>query len=127
MGRARDRKGGASFGGLSVIPPYGDGGGGDDHLRDGAPVSLSGATLTTSNNVTWTLGNLSGLTDPAGTYVLTLTAAGSGAFDVLAALAPPTDSRPTPAGEGIDSPQSRTSWYTEFDKRKMSALIQSRI
>jgi len=31
------------------------------------------------------------------------------------------------AGEGIDSPQSRTSWYTEFDKRKMSALIQSRI
>jgi hypothetical protein len=51
--------------------------------RDGAPVSLSGATLTTSNNVTWTLGNLAGLAGPVGTYVLTLTATGSGIADLI--------------------------------------------
>ena len=45
--------------------------------RDGAAVPLAGATLDTiDNNVTWTLGNLAGLTDAEGTYVLGLTAAG---------------------------------------------------
>ena len=46
--------------------------------RDGSSVSLSSATLTSSDNITWTLGNLSSATGRAGTYVLTLTASGSG-------------------------------------------------
>ena len=54
--------------------------------RNGANVSLTAATLTTTDNVTWTLGNLSGLTgtvvgNATTTYVLTLTAAGSGITD----------------------------------------------
>jgi hypothetical protein len=39
------------------------------------------ATLTTSDNVTWTLGNLDPLTAASGIYRLTLTAAGSGIAD----------------------------------------------
>ena len=49
--------------------------------RDGGAVPLSGATLTSSDNLTWTLGNLASLTDPTqhwDNYTLTLTAAGSG-------------------------------------------------
>jgi hypothetical protein len=42
----------------------------------------SGATLTTSDNVTWELGSLSGLTRKAGTYVLTLPTASSGITDL---------------------------------------------
>jgi hypothetical protein len=50
--------------------------------RDGGSNLLSSAqTLTTSNNMTWTLGNLSGLTSSLGNYTLTLTAAGSGISD----------------------------------------------
>jgi hypothetical protein len=49
--------------------------------RDGTSVSLAGASLTTADRVTWTLGNLSGLTGALGTYALTLTAAGSGIAD----------------------------------------------
>jgi subtilisin-like proprotein convertase family protein len=50
--------------------------------RDGGSNLLTGSqTLTTGDNVTWTLGNLSGLTGTVGTYVLTLTAAGSGVQD----------------------------------------------
>ena len=46
--------------------------------RDRVP---DGATLTSSDNLTWTLGNLASLTDPTqhwDSYTLTLTAAGSG-------------------------------------------------
>ena len=47
--------------------------------RNGGANLLTGAqTLTTIDNITWTLGNLAGLTAPAGNYLLTLTAAGSG-------------------------------------------------
>ena len=54
--------------------------------RNGTNVALTAATLTTTDNMTWTLGNLGGLTGTivAGTttnYVLTLTAAGSGITD----------------------------------------------
>ena len=50
--------------------------------RDGGGNLLTGAeTLTTSNNITWTLGGLSGITAAAGTYTLTLTAAGSNIVD----------------------------------------------
>jgi hypothetical protein len=51
--------------------------------RDGGGNLLTGAqTLSTSDNISWTLGNLSGLTTPLGNYLLTLTAAGSGITDV---------------------------------------------
>jgi ELWxxDGT repeat protein len=49
--------------------------------RNGTPSSLAGATLTTADNTTFTLGNLSGVTAAAGDYVLQLTASGSGIKD----------------------------------------------
>ena len=50
--------------------------------RNGGAELLPGAaTLTSGDNITWTLGNLSGLTGTAGTYVLLLTAAGSNIKD----------------------------------------------
>ena len=52
--------------------------------RDGGPNLLTGSeTLTATNNsTTWTLGGLAPLTASRGTYVLTLTAAGSGMADL---------------------------------------------
>ncbi|MCY2988587.1 MAG: dockerin type I domain-containing protein, partial [Planctomycetota bacterium] len=51
--------------------------------RDGGSNLLTGAqTLTTSDSLTWTLGNLSGLTGVSGSYELQLTAGGSGIQDV---------------------------------------------
>jgi hypothetical protein len=47
-------------------------------VRSGTAVPLSGATVTTADNVTWTVGGLDPLTATAGTYSLTLNAAGSG-------------------------------------------------
>jgi hypothetical protein len=50
--------------------------------RDGGPNLLTAAqTLTSADGVNWTLAGLSGLTGAAGTYTLTLTAAGSGITD----------------------------------------------
>jgi hypothetical protein len=49
--------------------------------RSGSPVSLAGETLTSSDNITWTLANLSSQTAAAGTYTLTLASAGSGITD----------------------------------------------
>ena len=46
--------------------------------RDGNATALAGATLTTSDNQTFTLNNLSATTDRVGTFTLTLNAAGSG-------------------------------------------------
>jgi hypothetical protein len=46
--------------------------------REGSAVSLAGASLTSGDNITWTISNLDPATDRAGSYVLTLTAAGSG-------------------------------------------------
>jgi hypothetical protein len=40
--------------------------------RDGNSVDLTTATLTSADNIHWTLGNLGGLTDRVGTFALTL-------------------------------------------------------
>jgi|GEM_PF-872123 len=57
---------------------------GDLHLsRDGGPNLLTPAqTLATTDNTTFTLGNLAGLTGVSGSYTLRLTAAGSGIKDL---------------------------------------------
>ena len=53
-----------------------------DFSRSGGPNLLTGSqTLTTSDNVTYTLGNLSSLDVLGGTYTLTFTAAGSTVID----------------------------------------------
>ena len=50
--------------------------------RNGGANLLSGPqTLTTTDNRTWRLGNLAGLTNSTGTYILTLNAQGSGIID----------------------------------------------
>lgn len=49
--------------------------------RGGTAVSLAGATLTTTDDKTFTLGGLTGITSLAGSYTLTLAAAGSGIVD----------------------------------------------
>ena len=53
---------------------------------NGVTVPLTGATLTTTDNIIWTLGNLAGLTNPTHQldhYTVTLAAAGSGITDSL--------------------------------------------
>jgi RHS repeat-associated protein len=57
--------------------------------RNGTTVPLTGVSLTTTNQKTWLLGStqsgdLSSLTAAAGSYALTLTAAGSGIIDAAA-------------------------------------------
>ncbi|MDB5388337.1 MAG: hemagglutinin/hemolysin-related protein, partial [Planctomycetaceae bacterium] len=55
--------------------------------RDGSPNLLTGAqTLTTSDNITYTLGNLTGITGLAGSYALSLSALNSGVQDSLGNL-----------------------------------------
>ncbi|MFM8495386.1 MAG: PA14 domain-containing protein [Planctomycetia bacterium] len=49
--------------------------------RGGASVSLAGASLSSADSKTFTLGGLSGITSTSGAYLLTLTAAGSGIVD----------------------------------------------
>src|SRR5207253_263709 len=46
----------------------------------------AGRTLSSADNITWILGNLSGLTELNGMYVLTLTASGSGIQDLAGNL-----------------------------------------
>ena len=46
--------------------------------RNGTSLLPGAATLTTADNITWTLGSLAGLTDADGNYVLTVVAAGVG-------------------------------------------------
>ena len=50
-------------------------------LNGGGNLLTGAQTLTTGDNITWTLGNLSGITGTGGNYLLTLTAAGSGITD----------------------------------------------
>ena len=53
--------------------------------RNGGSNLLTGSqTLTTADNITFSLNNLSAITAVSGTYVLTLTAAGSGITETLA-------------------------------------------
>jgi hypothetical protein len=49
---------------------------------DGLSAPITGATLSTADNRTWTLGNLAGLTAAGGAYVLTLQGVGSGIVDL---------------------------------------------
>ncbi|MEI8228688.1 MAG: S8 family serine peptidase [Planctomycetota bacterium] len=56
-------------------------------VRSGVAVPLSGATVTTVDNVTWTVGGLDPLTATAGTYTLTLNAAGSGIVSMTGGVA----------------------------------------
>src|SRR5205823_1852379 len=52
--------------------------------RDGGANLLTGSqTLARADNVTWTLGNLTGITGTEGSYALTLTAASSGIQDAV--------------------------------------------
>lgn len=55
----------------------------------GVAVSLAGVSVTTTDSIRWTVGGLSAATASAGTYVLTVSATGSGivATDDAAALA----------------------------------------
>jgi CSLREA domain-containing protein len=53
-------------------------------LNGGANLLPGGATLNTSDNATWTLDNLAGITAAQGTYDLKLTAAGSNIQDSTA-------------------------------------------
>ena len=50
-------------------------------LNGGANLLTGAQTLTSGDNITWTLGNLSGITTAEGTYVLLLTASGSNIKD----------------------------------------------
>jgi large repetitive protein len=50
-------------------------------LNNGANLLTGAQTLSSSDNITWTLGNLTGITGAEGTYVLKLTAAGSNIKD----------------------------------------------
>lgn len=52
-----------------------------DNGTPSANLLTASQTLSTSDNVTWTLDNLAGLTDSSGTYQLTLTASASGISD----------------------------------------------
>jgi hypothetical protein len=53
-------------------------------LNGGVNLLTAGQTLTTSNNITFTLNNVAALTGSSGNYLLTLVAAGSGIIDVTA-------------------------------------------
>ncbi len=57
--------------------------------QDGTAVSLANAAVTTTDNVRWTISDLTAATTSTGTYVLTLNASGSGivATDTGTALA----------------------------------------
>jgi hypothetical protein len=59
--------------------------------RDGFAVPLAGMTLTTSDNMTFTLENTTALTDRVGSYQLKIVAAGSGIFAPSSGLAMTTD------------------------------------
>ena len=52
-------------------------------LGNGPNLLASSQTLTTSDNKTFTLNNLTSLTTAVGTYTLTFTAAGSGVTDAV--------------------------------------------
>jgi hypothetical protein len=50
--------------------------------RNGVVISLAGASLSTGDNINYTLGNLSGLTGVAGNYVLGVAGGSSGVVDL---------------------------------------------
>jgi len=79
--------------------------------RGGAAVSLAGAAVTTTDNVRWTLAGLEAATASAGTYVLTLNAAGSGITAVAggaALTASASDTWTTQAAALVDAGDTLT-------------------
>jgi hypothetical protein len=79
--------------------------------RDGGGNLLTGSqTLTSSDGISWTLGNLSGLTGTVGAYTLTLTAAGSGISDL--------------AGNSMTANAADT-WQVQFDLTKFIVVDNS--
>jgi hypothetical protein len=72
-----------------------------DLVGDGQGNLLTAAqTLSTSDNVTWTLGNLDGLTNVTGDYTLTLSAGGSTIHDALG----------NPFGAPVQQSWTRAAW-----------------
>ena len=97
--------------------------------RDGGANLLTGSqTLTTSDGVTWTLGNLAGLTAELGNYVLTLVAAGSGIVDgagnPLASNATDSWTMQAPAGP-ISPPETFGFPNTDANLRVLSGTHKS--
>ena len=82
-------------------------------------VSLDSATLTTNDSVTWTLGNLIGLTGPAGQHELSLIAGGSGIQDSAGnpLAAGTTQSWSNGAGDADENGQ--------FDQLDVVAILQA--
>jgi subtilisin family serine protease len=75
-------------------------------LRNGSVVPLSGAAVTTTDNVTWTVAGLEPLTATEGSYTLALNAAGSGIVSVdggMALAAPAFDSWTVQAARLVDA------------------------
>jgi subtilisin family serine protease len=74
--------------------------------RGGTAVSLGGVVVTTTDNVRWTVSGLAAATASAGTYVLTLNAAGSGiaaADDGAAISASASDAWTTQSATLVDA------------------------
>jgi len=108
--------------------------------RDGGANLLTGGeTLSTADNVTWTLGNLSGITQTAGTYLLTLAAAGWGITD-LAGNALAADASDTwlvnaasisgyvwndPNGNGWDQGEAMLSGWTLYLDGNGNGILDS--
>ncbi|QOV88728.1 PKD domain-containing protein [Humisphaera borealis] len=78
--------------------------------RNGVPVSLAGATISTTGNISFTIGNLSSVTTSGGAYTLTVNAAGAGIID--------------DAGNALAS-GSTVSWTTDVSKPTAVASASS--
>ena len=92
----------------------------------GANLLVGGVqTLSTNDNITWTLGNLAGITDPVGTYLLTVTAAGSGITGSASGL--PITAGATDSFTVLNASVSgRRIFYNEsaFDGNNLAATAQ---
>jgi subtilisin family serine protease len=77
-------------------------------MRSGASVPLTGVTVTTADNVRWTVNGLDAATASAGAYTLTLNAAGSGitSADGVALAAAASDTWTTQAATLVDAGDS---------------------
>ena len=77
-------------------------------VRDGAAVPLAEVTVTTTDNVRWTVNGLDAATASAGTYTLAVNAAGSGivSSDGVAMVAAASDTWTTQAATLVDAGDS---------------------
>ncbi|NDC64473.1 MAG: hypothetical protein EBZ59_10945, partial [Planctomycetia bacterium] len=74
-------------------------------VRDGVAVPLAGVSVTTADNIRWTVAGLDAATASAGTYTLTVDAADSGIMDAygMALAAPASDSWTTRVATLLDA------------------------